>query len=110
MLIGVVGPCTAGKSTLITRLKEAGYACRHIAQEHSYVPDMWLRLTNPDILVYLHVSYAVSLRRKRMNWTEKEYEVQLERLRHARQHAHILIDTDPLTPEQVFERVVEYLD
>lgn len=109
MLIGVVGPCTAGKSTLITRLKAAGYACRHIAQEHSYVPDMWLRLTNPDILVYLHVSYAVSLRRKRMNWTEKEYEVQLDRLRHARQHAHILIDTDPLTPEQVFERVVQYL-
>ncbi len=57
MLIGVVGPCGAGKSSLVAGLKAEGFLVRHIAQEHSYVPDMWKRLSNPDILIYLDVSY-----------------------------------------------------
>ena len=97
-LIGVVGVCASGKSTLIKALSAQGYRCRHIAQEHSYVQDMWRRLTNPDILIYLEVSYEKSLERKRLNWTRAEYEVQLQRLRHAWQHADIHIHTDPLTP------------
>ncbi len=60
-LIGVVGPCAAGKTTLVSGLRQAGYEVRHIAQEHSYVADMWKRLTNPDILIYLHVSYPLDV-------------------------------------------------
>ena len=52
-LIGVVGVCASGKSTLIKGLKERGFNARHIAQEHSYVKDMWKRITNPDLLVFL---------------------------------------------------------
>ena len=51
--IGVVGPCAAGKTTLIAGLRNHGYTAKHIAQEHSYVPAMWQLLTNPDILIYL---------------------------------------------------------
>jgi len=32
----------------------------HIAQEHSYVPYMWKRITNPDLLIYLNASFEVS--------------------------------------------------
>lgn len=100
-LIGVVGVCASGKSTLIKALSAQGYRCRHIAQEHSYVQDMWRRLTNPDILIYLEVTYEKTLERKRLNWTRAEYEVQVQRLHHAWQHADIRIQTDPLTPTEL---------
>lgn len=100
-LIGIVGVCASGKSTLIRGLRDLGYNCRHIAQEHSYVPDMWQRLTRPDILVFLDVSYGVSLTRKNLNWTRSEYEQQQFRLRHAKEFAQIKIETDLLTPQEL---------
>lgn len=108
--IGVVGPCAAGKSTLVSGLRKLGYFGKIIAQEHSYVADMWLRISNPDILVYLHVSYPITLARRHMDWLESEYSEQLHRLRHTRQNAHLIIDTDPLNPQQVLQKVLEYLD
>ena len=107
--IGLVGPCASGKTTLAGRLRELGYYVRHIAQEHSYVPNMWQRITNPDILIYLSVSYQNTLIRRNMSWTEEEYQVQLHRLRHALAHADLVIDTDPLTPDQVVEQVLTFL-
>ncbi len=109
MIIGVVGPCAAGKSTLIQGLNARGYLAKHIAQEHSYVPDMWLRLTHPDVLVYLAVSYPLTVQRRKLDWTLEEYTEQIHRLRHARQHADINLDTDPLTPAEVLERVIVFL-
>ena len=108
-LIGVVGPCGAGKSTLISGLEGAGYACRHIAQEHSYVPYMWQRITNPDVLVYLEASFAVCTARRRLNWMESDYEEQLRRLSHARQHADLVINTDSLGVAEVLGRALEFL-
>jgi RNase adaptor protein for sRNA GlmZ degradation len=108
-LIGVVGPCGSGKSTLIAGLEKHGYACRHIAQEHSYVPAMWQIITKPDILIFLHASFPVSTARRKLNWQVKDYEEQSRRLSHARQHAHIIIDTDDLTPEQVLQKALDYL-
>lgn len=105
-LIGVVGVCASGKSTLFKALSAQGYRCRHIAQEHSYVQDMWRRLTNPDILIYLEVSYEKTLERKRLNWTRAEYEVQVQRLHHARENADIRIQTDPLTPSELLATVL----
>ncbi len=107
--IGIVGPCAAGKTTLIAGLQRHGYKARHIAQEHSYVPDMWRRLTNPDILIYLDVSYPLTLERRNMNWTEKEYMQQVQRLQHARQHADLYIQTDELSVEQVLQQTLAYL-
>jgi len=108
-LIGIVGPCAAGKTTLIARLRSQGITAKHIAQEHSYVPAMWRKMTNPDWLVYLDVSYPLTVQRRRLDWSYQEYEVQIQRLAHARQHADLYIDTDELTPEQVFERVMSFI-
>lgn len=108
--IGIVGPCGAGKSTLIANLRQYGIVGKHIAQEHSYVADMWKRITNPDLLIFLEVSYAQTILRRKLNWTEQEYAEQLRRLEHARQHADLLVDTDNLTPEQVVEQVLSFLN
>ena len=109
-LIGVVGPCGSGKSTLISGLEKHGYLCRHIAQEHSYVQAMWQIISKPDILIFLQASFPVSTARRQLNWNEKDYNEQSRRLSHARQHAHIIIDTDDLTPEQVLQEVLNFLE
>lgn len=108
-LIGVVGPCSAGKTTLIQGLTTRGYSARHIAQEHSFVPDMWKRITNPDKLIYLDVSYEISMKRRQLDLSKKEFEIQLERLSHSRQHADFLLNTDNLTREEVLEQVDHFL-
>jgi adenylate kinase family enzyme len=110
MLIGVVGPCGAGKSTLVAGLQAHGFNVRHIAQEHSYVPDMWKRLSNPDILIYLDVSYENTVIRRRLDWTYAEYAEQLRRLRHARQHANLVIDTNPFGIVQVLEAAISFIN
>jgi cytidylate kinase len=110
MIIGVVGPCGAGKSSLVAGLKTHGITARHIAQEHSYVPDMWLRLTNPDVLIYLDVSYENTVVRRKLDWTPAEYAEQLRRLRHARQYADLSLDTNPLTLEQVLDAVLTFIN
>ncbi len=109
LIIGVVGPCAAGKSTIVAKLRELGYQARHIAQEHSYVPAMWQRITNPDVLIFLDASYPVTILRRNLNWSETEYKQQIYRLAHARQHAHLYINTDNLSISQVFERVLDFL-
>lgn len=108
-LIGVVGPCGSGKSTLIAGLERHGYACRHIAQEHSYVQSMWQKITNPDLLIFLDASFPVSTERRKLTWQKKDHDEQQRRLSHAREHANLLIDTDHLTPEQVLQEALDYL-
>jgi ABC-type cobalamin/Fe3+-siderophores transport system ATPase subunit len=108
-LVGVVGPCGSGKSTLIAGLEKYGYACRHIAQEHSYVQAMWQKIAKPDILIYLSVSFPISTARRKLDWHKKDYDEQIRRLDHARQHANLSIDTNDLTPEQVLHAALNYL-
>jgi deoxyadenosine/deoxycytidine kinase len=108
--IGIVGPCAAGKTTLAAGLARHGYLAKPIAQEHSFVPAMWQRITNPDLLIYLEVSFQATLARRRLNWTPPEYEEQLRRLAHARQHADLRIDTNELDVEGVLNRALEYLE
>ena len=107
--VGVVGPCAAGKTTLIAGLKSHGIVARHIAQEHSFVADMWRRLTNPDVLIYLDVSFGKTLERRKLNWNNTEYQEQLRRLANARQHADFYLHTDEITPEKVLQKVLEFL-
>jgi cytidylate kinase len=110
LLIGIVGPCGAGKSTLANGLKEHGYSARAIAQEHSYVPSMWQQLTNPEVLIFLQASYLVGARRRKMTWTEAEWEEQQRRLGHARENANFSLDTDPLGIEAVLQTVLDFLE
>ncbi|MDY0020436.1 MAG: hypothetical protein RBT47_10575 [Anaerolineae bacterium] len=109
-LIGIVGPCSSGKSTLAKRLRALGYEVREIRQEHSGVPTMWLRLTNPDVLIYLDVSVEAAVWREGLSavpsWWEEE---RTFRLAHARAHCDLYVDTTVLTPEETFRQVVEFL-
>jgi guanylate kinase len=108
-LIGIVGPCTSGKSTLIAGLTRLGYRTRHIAQEHSYVKDMWQRLTNPDILIFLDVAYPTTCQRRKLDWTESDWQEQQLRLSHAKAHADLYLDTDKLSAEEVLNQAIEFI-
>ena len=108
-LVGVVGPCGSGKSTLIAGLEKHGYKCRHIAQEHSHVQAMWQVISKPDVLIYLHASFPISTTRRKLTWLEQDHQEQLRRLTHAREHAHLVVNTDDLTPEQVLQKVLTFL-
>jgi cytidylate kinase len=109
-LIGIVGPCSAGKSTTAEGLRAAGYHIKEIRQEHCAMPAMWQRLTNPDILIYLDVSMEEAARRegldKPSSWWIEEREV---RLAHARQHCDLYVDTTHLSPKEVLDRILSYL-
>ncbi len=110
LVVAVVGPSASGKSTLVSCLKEAGYAARHVAQEHSYVKDMWQRIHPPDVLIYLDVSFEVSRQRRPLiAWGPDRRAVEVERLSHARQHCDLYIDTSDLTPGEVLARVLVFL-
>lgn len=110
ILIGIVGPCGSGKTTLIEGLERKGFRCRHIAQEHSYVPNMWRRITNPDLLIYLNSSFETCTQRRKLNWNEAEYQEQLRRLDHARQNAHLIIDTNELSPAEVLSQALDFIE
>lgn len=107
VVLGVVGPCASGKSTLVSALRALDYQTRHIAQEHSYVQDMWRQIGNPDFLIYLDVSYEISKNRTGTDWSSEIFKKQVQRLEHARQHADLYIDTNDLTPQQVLDYVLE---
>jgi deoxyadenosine/deoxycytidine kinase len=107
--IGIVGPCACGKSTLLQGLAKHGYQARHIVQEHSYVPGMWQIVSKPDLLIFLDVSYQESMRRREMDWTPKDYEEEQRRLAHARENADFYLHTDDLSPQEVLERVLDFL-
>lgn len=107
--IGVVGPCGAGKSTLVRALRARGIAAREIAQEHSGVPAMWQRITRPNLLIYLNASRETAERRLERELPPDWWEEMTARLAHARAHAALIVETDGLTPEEVAERVTEFL-
>ena len=108
--VAVVGPCSAGKSTLVEALRVAGYDARHVAQEHSYVPAMWQRISKPDILIYLDVSYqAARARRPTIDGGPQRLAEQHRRLAHAREHCHFYLDTSFLQPAEVKAQVFTFL-
>lgn len=108
-LIGIVGPCGSGKTTLIMGLEKHGYRCRHIAQEHSYVQHMWQVISNPDLLIFLQCSFENSTIRRKLNWSLADYEEQQRRLSHAQDHADLVIDTNMLNVQDVLARALDYL-
>jgi deoxyadenosine/deoxycytidine kinase len=109
-LIAVVGVCASGKSTLVRGLQARGWNARHVVQEHSYVPDMWQRITQPDLLICLDASLEIIRQRRRdpemPAWLIDE---ERHRLRHAREFCALYVQTDMLTPDQVLGRALEFL-
>lgn len=108
-LIAVVGPCTSGKSTLVQALQSRGYNAREVVQEHSYVPTMWQQITQPDLLIYLDVSWKVAQQRRFTDTGADWWDELAQRLHHARQSADLYIDTDTLTPQKVLNKTLVFL-
>jgi hypothetical protein len=106
--IVVVGVCSSGKSTLVSALCDRGYHASAVSQEHSYVPHLWQR-SNPDVLVYLDASIHTIRGRGRTRWRQSLLDEEHRRLQHAREHCHIYIPTDGLSPQDVVSRVVTFL-
>jgi GTPase SAR1 family protein len=108
--IAVVGACASGKSTLVDALRRAGYEARHVAQEHSYVPSMWQRITRPDVLIYLDVDYDTILtRRPNFNFQPADLDQQNFRLAHARENCDLYLDTTGLTTAEVRDKSLDFL-
>jgi hypothetical protein len=108
----VVGPCAAGKTTLVKGLIARGYAgARLVVQEHSGVHDLWARRGRPEALIYLDVQVAAMNRRQgRADWTDEARAEQLLRLESARRECDFYLPTDDLTILQVLEAVVRFLE
>jgi len=111
MRVKVVGPCASGKSILAAELRKLGYQASSAAQDHSYVPDMWQRLNPPDLLIYLDVDLAAVHRRGRKGtgWDQDYLDEQHHRLRHAREHCDLYLQTSDLTEDEVLTRAVAFL-
>jgi hypothetical protein len=103
----IVGPCAAGKTTLVANLRARGLDAHAVAQEHSGVAYLW-QLSEPDLLIFLDVDLATTAVRRRREWPASLYETQQGRLAHARAHTDFYLDGSKLTPEEVAERVADF--
>jgi biopolymer transport protein ExbD len=50
------------------------------------------------------------MQRRKLDLSKKEFEIQLERLSHARQNADFFLNTDQKTPEEVRNQVLNFLE
>lgn len=105
MRIIVVGVCTSGKTTLVKFLSGLGIDACNVAQEHSGIKKLWKK-KQPDILVMLDATLPVIRQRREVSWGEERLAVQHERLRDAREHADVYIQTDDLTRQEVAQIVL----
>lgn len=108
MLIAIVGVCASGKSTLVNGLKARGYNAYNVAQEHSCIKKFWNRW-RPDFLIMIDAGLLAIQKRRMVTWNEERLAVQHERLRDAREHADLYIQTDALHEEEVLEMVINFV-
>ena len=109
-VVKVVGISASGKSTLVKRLRRAGYDARPVSQEHSNVGDLWQQFDKPAILIYLDADLATQCqRRPDVSWDEQWLRQEQERLRHAWEHANLKINTAALSPGVVGKIVLTFL-
>ncbi|RLT32677.1 MAG: hypothetical protein DWI57_18200 [Chloroflexi bacterium] len=110
-LIKVVGVSAAGKSTLVNGLREQGYNARPASQEHSEMAEMWRKIRPPALLIYLEIDLATqNERRPDVSWDPAWLATETHRLRHARQHADLILNTCGLEAREVLSQVLAWLD
>jgi hypothetical protein len=107
--IVVVGPCAAGKSTLVSALRTLGYDAHVSGQEHSEIAMLWQH-SEPDVLIALDVDIAAVRERRGDSWPEWLHDLQVRRLAAASRAADLTIDTTMLSTQAVIARVVAYLE
>ena len=108
--IVVVGPCASGKSTLVGSMRLRGHTVRNCAQEHSHVPQLWLKYCRADVLIYLDAGLeTIGRRQGRSDWTQDRLKEQHRRLANARQHCDFYLHTDDLSREEVATKAELFL-
>jgi deoxyadenosine/deoxycytidine kinase len=108
--VALVGPCAVGKSSIAAALRERGWDVRQPAQEHSGVPDMWRRMSRPDVLIYLDASYeTIRGHRPRIDWGEAYLATLNERLQHARRNANLVLCVDGRSLDQSLAEIEAFL-
>lgn len=107
--IVVVGPCAAGKSTLVSALRGLGYDAHVSGQEHSEIATLWQH-SQPDVLIALDVDITAVRDRRGGSWPEWLHDLQVRRLADASLAADLAIDTTKLSTQAVVARVVAYLE
>lgn len=109
MSIAIVGVCASGKSTLVSGLKKAGFDAYNVAQEHSCIKKFWNK-HHPEFLIMIDATLPAIKKRRLVYWDESRLDAQHERLRDAREHADLYIQTDELSAQQVLEMVVRFIN
>jgi GTPase SAR1 family protein len=107
--IVVVGPCAAGKSTLVSALRALGYDAHVSGQEHSEIAMLWQHL-QPDVLIALDVDITAVRNPRGDSWPEWLHDLQVRRLAAASRAADLTIDTTMLSTQAMIARVVAYLE
>ena len=107
--IVVVGPCAAGKSTLVSALRALGYDAHVSGQEHSEIATLWQHL-QPEVLIALDVDISAVRDRRGGSWPEWLHDRQVQRLEAASRAADLAIDTTTLSTQAVIARVLAYLE
>ena len=77
--IVVVGPCAAGKSTLVAALRALGYDAHVSGQEHSEIATLWQR-SQPDVLIALDVDITAVRDRRGGPWPEWLHDLQVRHI------------------------------
>ncbi len=104
-----MGPCAAGKSTLVSALRALGYDAHVSGQEHSEIAALW-KHSQPDVLIALDVDISAVRDRRGDSWPEWLHDLQVRRLATASRAADLGIDTSLLSAHAVLARVVAYLE
>jgi hypothetical protein len=107
--IVVVGPCAAGKSTLVSALRALGYDAHVSGQEHSEIATLWQH-SQPDVLIALEADITAVRDRRGDSWPEWLHDLQVRRLAAASRAADLAIDTTLLSTQAVVARVIAYLE
>ena len=107
--IVVVGPCAAGKSTLVRALKLHGHDAYVCAQEHSEIATLWNH-QRPQLMIALSVNLESIRTRRDGQWPRRVYEAEVRRLRDAFEHADVVIDTSDKSANEVVNVALTYLN
>lgn len=109
LLIGVVGNCVSGKTTLVQGLKQKGFQAVNIPQEHSVTPRFW-RKFNVDFLAFLTCTLETAQARRKIPWGQIRLDQQAAILADAKAHCQLYLPTDDFTIEEVLELVIEAVE
>ena len=104
----VVGPCAAGKTTLVRGLRARGYDAVASGQEHSEIATLF-RHADPDVVIALDLDLPTLRTRRGPDWPESIYRLQQRRLATAKASADLVLDAGTLSAAGVLTAATNLL-